>query len=617
MRWEAETERSKEAIGLARRAAEVAREEATELSVDLAEVEKEKDSTAALPFLAEKREARAKAMVANLTAKVADIAPPTRERTADEWAALSRDVKYKAHQREQEHFDSFLSSHAYSPEKLATVLSKHSLLEKLFDTHAGFDIYYDRVKALMLKLEHEDYGVSFALFLRFELKLTLPKILEVTKAGCKEYIRKFDRYKAKVILYHRHRKNLFLKVPRLAPPASKLTPIIESVEKTLECEHSADGSIAFRPVATVFQDLLARDPGTHDMPPLPFYLGGAQPVPFVLQWDATNFGKLQLTTAAVCNPFLPMSAQQLRLLGIGNCGDGKSGTKALMGPNIDTINGWIGSDRLVEVDIDGTPQEFKPGVYISTDVSALRHTEHLANSGWCCCSRDFALRTTPKKPETYAAMHALLEQCKSPTAEERFDLAHEPRPGETVPRPCPACNFGHGTEAETQKLHAELLAMDAKLSAILTKAGKAAYSKWRMAHAATHSIFILDLLHLAELGVPKTPWKHGILNNASDDARQKISSDKLAEWKYPLDCRRKDDNRSRADKWFTGEAWSSFCAGERGSPGGPQAIAELVMIIADDMQQRGVTMSSAAARRRKGRRRRRQHRHRHRYTGKA
>ena len=56
-----------------------------------------------------------------------------------------------------------------------------------------------------------------------------------------------------------------------------------------------------------------------------------------------------------------------------------------------------------------------------------------------------------------------------------------------------------------------------------------------------------------ELGVPKTPWKHGILNNASDDARQKIS-DKLAEWKHALDCRRKDDNRSRAQKWFTGEA---------------------------------------------------------------
>ena len=38
------------------------------------------------------------------------------------------------------------------------------------------------------------------------------------------------------------------------------------------------------------------------------------------------------------------------------------------------------------------------------------------------------------------------------------------------------------------------------------------------------SDIILDLLHMAQLGIPKTPWKHGILNNASDDARELISA---------------------------------------------------------------------------------------------
>lgn len=44
----------------------------------------------------------------------------------------------------------------------------------------------------------------------------------------------------------------------------------------------------------------------------------------------------------------------------------------------------------------------------------------------------------------------------------------------------------------------------------------------------------------------------------------------------------------RAQKWFTGEAWSSFCAGERGSPGGPVGIATLMLIVAEDMQRQGV-----------------------------
>ena len=53
---------------------------------------------------------------------------------------------------------------------------------------------------------------------------------------------------------------------------------------------------------------------------------------------------------------------------------------------------------------------------------------------------------------------------------------------------------------------------------------------------------ILDPLHMAELGLPKTPWKFGILRNASDDAREEIS-EQLREWKHPLDTRRKDDNK--------------------------------------------------------------------------
>ena len=43
-----------------------------------------------------------------------------------------------------------------------------------------------------------------------------------------------------------------------------------------------------------------------------------------------------------------------------------------------------------------------------------------------------------------------------------------------------------------------------------------------------------------------------------------------------------------SQKWFTGEGFESFCAGTRGSPGGPIGVATLVMIVADDLQERGV-----------------------------
>ena len=158
----------------------------------------------------------------------------------------------------------------------------------------------------------------------------------------------------------------------------------------------------------------------------------------------------------------------------------------------------------------------------------------------------------------------------------------------------------------------ELLAKEAELAADSTKKGKAKYTAWRMKHAWKGGVFhsnvppglyglplfrhhfrkqILDALHLAELGLPKTPWKHGIKNNASEDALEQISA-QLKEWKHPLDMKRKDAGRVREQKWFNGEKWRSFCAGKDGSPGGPIAIATIVMIIADDLQLRGVDHGS-------------------------
>ena len=94
-----------------------------------------------------------------------------------------------------------------------------------------------------------------------------------------------------------------------------------------------------------------------------------------------------------------------------------------------------------------------------------------------------------------------------------------------------------------------------------SKSGKAAFSNWRIAHAHAHFNIqpgphgkpmlhhdfqdqILDPLHLSVLGVPKTPWKYGVLNNCSDDAREEIGA-LLKHFKHPLDTRRKDDNRQQ------------------------------------------------------------------------
>ena len=105
------------------------------------------------------------------------------------------------------------------------------------------------------------------------------------------------------------------------------------------------------------------------MPPLDYFLGGLNKLPLLIQFDGTGFGTGQFNTIAFG-----------RDLALGTL----HAAFRRMGHTI----------------------EF----FLSVDVAALRHTEHLANSGWCGCNRDFALRQTPKKPET---VHRRCTTCSS------------------------------------------------------------------------------------------------------------------------------------------------------------------------------------------------------------
>ena len=528
-----------------------------------------------------------------------------RDRSVDEWAALDREALYKAEQRERLYLSEFLKSHAWRMKDIAAALDELNLVSELFDTEPFYNVYHRRVEALMSRLEQEEYGEVFGMFLHYEMNLTMDKIHRLNQAACMKFDRSLDRYSRKVLLYNPYKKDdphrrTVIKVPRVAPPLNKMVATKKKVEDKLNVESAENGRLALTSFTQVLQQLVAQDVGKQGMPSLPFYLKGNK-LPIVISFDGTGFGSQSLNTIALNNPATSQSAQMLRIFGLGNVGDDRDGTTRLLGPNRATINSMI-RDEEACITCDGGDVRFD--IFVVTDVAALRHTEHLAASGWCGCSRDVALRQTPKKPNTVSEMRELLKKCHEPTCDERFILSHMPLPGEDLPRPCtaPGCAYGHNRNTVRAEL-AAMLAQEAELTKDATKKGKAAFSKWRMAHAHTHNNVqpgkygepmlhhdfnhvVLDTLHMAELNMPKIPWKHCILNNASDDARAAVS-EQLKKWKHPLDCRRKDDNRVRAQKWFTGAKWSSFCAGTEGSPGGPAAIAAIVLIVAQDMQLNG------------------------------
>ena len=186
-------------------------------------------------------------------------------------------------------------------------------------------------------------------------------------------------------------------VPRIAPPEYKIRAVLTTIYTQLGIEIAEDGRVAYRPLSTVVQDLLSHDPGRYSMPPLPFFLGGAAKLPLLVQYDGTGFGKQQFCTIVIGNPFTPKSAQLLRPIGLANCSDNRSGAVRAFGPNLAEINELINADRENRpVSIGGF--EIVPEVLVILDLSALRKGENMANSGWCTCSREDALRKVPPPP---------------------------------------------------------------------------------------------------------------------------------------------------------------------------------------------------------------------------
>ena len=100
----------------------------------------------------------------------------------------------------------------------------------------------------------------------------------------------------KALLRHPWRKGVVIKVPRVAPPSSKLVPLMRSIESTLGVTPGENGLLAIKSFAQVLKEILMRDPGRNEMPELPAFLGGKLSLPIVIQLDATGYGSQQFNT---------------------------------------------------------------------------------------------------------------------------------------------------------------------------------------------------------------------------------------------------------------------------------------------------------------------------------
>ena len=162
----------------------------------------------------------------------------------------------------------------------------------------------------------------------------------------------------------------------------------------------------------------------------------------------------------------------------------------MFGSNRDVINEYIAAareKRRVPLLVKNEILQIIPEPLMINDLSSLRHCEHIAASGICGCSRERALRVVPTKPRDIKEMHKMIrENCSSPTLLQRVRWSHNPPKGKSLPDPCELCGFGTD-RSKVDAEYKELLQTEAQLASVQTKAGKAKFSKWRMAHACLHN----------------------------------------------------------------------------------------------------------------------------------
>eukprot|EP00966_Prymnesium_polylepis_P231890 5364686-Prymnesium_polylepis.1 len=110
--------------------------------------------------------------------------------------------------------------------------------------------------------------------MHYDQHLPLCKILAIVQAASKRYNVTTNVYRSKVLRYHPTRADKVVCVPRLAPPESKLIPVMRKLEAEVGVQSSEDGTLALTSFNDAICDILEKDTGKHGMPLLESYLSG-------------------------------------------------------------------------------------------------------------------------------------------------------------------------------------------------------------------------------------------------------------------------------------------------------------------------------------------------------
>ena len=256
----------------------------------------------------------------------------------------------------------------------------------------------------------------------------------------------------RVLCYNPHNGNDFLEVPRIFPSWYSFEDEFKRLSESHGLDINANGRIAFQSLRLQLLEMASETARILNTSITQLCSDGIE-LRGAVQTDAARRRTRQFLPAVLKNARLnSQSCFALRLIGLGiRYKDDRKGFREVLMPNLECIEECL---RLKKVWLDVGGEigwlQFKINLKCTGDFAGVRAIE----GQLCGCSREVIHQVpTVADVASLASLRALNATCDNTTsAETRHIRSHSPFPGETLPRPCDCCSFGHDSRAAAAQL---------------------------------------------------------------------------------------------------------------------------------------------------------------------
>lgn len=534
-----------------------------------------------------------------------------KEYSNEEYEGLNSNALRQARFKERQFFRWLVAGRNWRVQNIVQVMKELGWIDILFETRAFQDLFTEKLRDLTRTLEKVHFGTNFGLWLHLQKKLPSRTVREIRQAASEKYDTNLDRYKRKVWYKNPFNSADVVYVPFVAPAPTSYSSDVEEYSLSHGLQSSPDGVSCMQSIGKLVPHVITRD--AHRQPSLDI-IGNSFEI--VLQGDAARRGIKSFSQWVFKNPYLDsQSCGVLHLVGLGvGLKDDKEGTMKMWAEQAKEIRDI--QDKFWRVDVNSKTVLVRTELCATVDFHAEKELWGIIGGG-CHCQGDDLHHGVPRhRRGTMTCIGKVMEwvkRCKEPTVEEQYTLAHEPIPGEHLPRACSLCGKFRGDQASVvdqyEKEEADFKLL--KYAAPLSTKGRDTFNARCLDHAHAHlnvrwksrglpladipkSRVYLELLHSLALNAAKLQVKHAVMKYYPDAVRDEAHA-LFKSWGVPIDMR-PPGQRTDPDKWPGGGVVLYLIEGGNGkAPGFARVGAQLTFMMAEhELQTKKAREADAA-----------------------